>query len=139
MIYIITLLVCIFVLLWKYTYIIRTTPFLTCLPRNTRFVAYIGIYGENFVKFYLDKTSLLLHISYTRVWSAMFGWLLFFLLFSSFLVEWLKNLSYLLVWVFLVLWYFLQFSEEFNAGFGSHTPMILGQAKVVRYFPNYER
>lgn len=30
-------------------------------------------------------------------------------------------------------------SEEFNAGFGSHTPMILGQAKVVRYFPNYER
>ncbi|TKY70628.1 Suppressor of RPS4-RLD 1 [Spatholobus suberectus] len=30
-------------------------------------------------------------------------------------------------------------SEEFNSGFGSHTPMILGQAKVVRYFPNYER
>ncbi|XP_061351820.1 suppressor of RPS4-RLD 1-like isoform X3 [Gastrolobium bilobum] len=30
-------------------------------------------------------------------------------------------------------------SEEFNTGFGSHTPMILGQAKVVRYFPNYER
>lgn len=30
-------------------------------------------------------------------------------------------------------------SEEFNAGFGSHTPMVLGQAKVVRYFPNYER
>ncbi|KAL3019593.1 hypothetical protein AAZX31_05G094900 [Glycine max] len=30
-------------------------------------------------------------------------------------------------------------SDEFNAGFGSHTPMILGQAKVVRYFPNYER
>ncbi|OWM82121.1 hypothetical protein CDL15_Pgr001695 [Punica granatum] len=30
-------------------------------------------------------------------------------------------------------------SEEFNAGFGSHTPMILGQAKVVRYYPNYER
>lgn len=34
---------------------------------------------------------------------------------------------------------FLQFSEEFNAGFGSHTPMVLGQAKVVRYFPNFER
>ncbi|TXG59325.1 hypothetical protein EZV62_013898 [Acer yangbiense] len=30
-------------------------------------------------------------------------------------------------------------SEEFNSGFGSHTPMILGQAKVVRYVPNYER
>ncbi|XP_038883616.1 suppressor of RPS4-RLD 1 [Benincasa hispida] len=30
-------------------------------------------------------------------------------------------------------------SEEFNCGFGSHTPMILGQAKVVRYFPNFER
>ncbi|KAK7263223.1 hypothetical protein RJT34_30810 [Clitoria ternatea] len=30
-------------------------------------------------------------------------------------------------------------SEEFNSGFGSNTPMILGQAKVVRYFPNYER
>ncbi|CAF2146424.1 unnamed protein product [Brassica napus] len=30
-------------------------------------------------------------------------------------------------------------SEEFNSGFGSHTPMVLGQAKVIRYFPNYER
>ncbi|KAK4749428.1 hypothetical protein SAY87_026877 [Trapa incisa] len=30
-------------------------------------------------------------------------------------------------------------SEEFNAGFGSNTPMILGKAKVVRYYPNYER
>ncbi|XP_042494267.1 suppressor of RPS4-RLD 1 [Macadamia integrifolia] len=30
-------------------------------------------------------------------------------------------------------------SEEFNTGFGSHTPMVLGQAKVVRYFPNYQR
>ncbi|OVA17057.1 Tetratricopeptide repeat-containing domain [Macleaya cordata] len=30
-------------------------------------------------------------------------------------------------------------SEEFNCGFGSHTPLILGQAKVVRYFPNYQR
>lgn len=30
-------------------------------------------------------------------------------------------------------------SEEFNAGFGSHTPLILGQAKVVRYFPNFHR
>lgn len=31
------------------------------------------------------------------------------------------------------------YSEEFNSGFGSKTPMILGLAKVVRYFPNYER
>ncbi|XP_074308821.1 suppressor of RPS4-RLD 1 [Silene latifolia] len=30
-------------------------------------------------------------------------------------------------------------SEEFNAGFGSHTPLILGQAKVARYFPNFQR
>ncbi|XP_015901639.2 suppressor of RPS4-RLD 1 [Ziziphus jujuba] len=37
-----------------------------------------------------------------------------------------------------VLW-INKLSEEFNAGFGSHTPLILGQAKVVRYFPNFER
>lgn len=30
-------------------------------------------------------------------------------------------------------------SEEFNAGFGSHTPMLLGQSKVVRYFPYHDR
>lgn len=30
-------------------------------------------------------------------------------------------------------------SEEFNSGFGSNTPMILGQAKVVRYFSNFQR
>lgn len=30
-------------------------------------------------------------------------------------------------------------SEEFNSGFGSHTPMLLGQAKIVRYFPHYQR
>ncbi|KAI5684482.1 hypothetical protein M9H77_05710 [Catharanthus roseus] len=30
-------------------------------------------------------------------------------------------------------------SEEFNTGFGSHTPLVLGQAKVVRYFPNFQR
>lgn len=35
--------------------------------------------------------------------------------------------------------FLLHCSDEFAAGFGSHTPMILGQAKVVRYFPNYER
>lgn len=30
-------------------------------------------------------------------------------------------------------------SEEFNTGFGSHTPLILGQAKIVRYYPNFDR
>lgn len=30
-------------------------------------------------------------------------------------------------------------SEEFDAGFGSNTPLILGQANVVRYFPNFQR
>lgn len=30
-------------------------------------------------------------------------------------------------------------SEEFNAGFGSHTPLILGQAKVTRYYPHFQR
>lgn len=30
-------------------------------------------------------------------------------------------------------------SEEFNSGFGSHTPLVLGQAKVVRYFPHFQR
>ncbi|KAG8384306.1 hypothetical protein BUALT_Bualt04G0104600 [Buddleja alternifolia] len=30
-------------------------------------------------------------------------------------------------------------SEEFNSGFGSHTPLTLGQAKVVRYYPNFQR
>jgi hypothetical protein len=34
---------------------------------------------------------------------------------------------------------FANTSEEFNAGFGSHTPMLLGQAKVVRYYPYYQR
>ncbi|XP_009768272.1 suppressor of RPS4-RLD 1 [Nicotiana sylvestris] len=30
-------------------------------------------------------------------------------------------------------------SEEFNSGFGSNTPLVLGQAKVVRYYPNFQR
>ncbi|XP_047315854.1 suppressor of RPS4-RLD 1 [Impatiens glandulifera] len=29
--------------------------------------------------------------------------------------------------------------KEFKAGFGSHTPLILGQEKVVRYFPNFQK
>ncbi|KAI9113425.1 hypothetical protein K1719_015352 [Acacia pycnantha] len=30
-------------------------------------------------------------------------------------------------------------SEEFSSGFGSHSPLVVGQAKVVRYFPLYKR
>ncbi|XP_051216443.1 suppressor of RPS4-RLD 1 [Lolium perenne] len=30
-------------------------------------------------------------------------------------------------------------SEEFNTGFGSHTPLLLGQARIVRYYPYYLR
>uniref|UniRef100_A0ACD5UQ17 Uncharacterized protein n=1 Tax=Avena sativa TaxID=4498 RepID=A0ACD5UQ17_AVESA len=30
-------------------------------------------------------------------------------------------------------------SEEFNSGFGSHTPLLLGQARIVRYYPYYLR
>ncbi|GFP99524.1 suppressor of rps4-rld 1 [Phtheirospermum japonicum] len=30
-------------------------------------------------------------------------------------------------------------SEEYNSGFGSLTPLITGQAKIVRYFPNSQR
>ncbi|MFS8010859.1 putative tetratricopeptide-like helical domain superfamily [Helianthus anomalus] len=30
-------------------------------------------------------------------------------------------------------------SEEFNTGFGSHTPLILGQARVPRYYPHFQR
>ncbi|GFY81035.1 tetratricopeptide repeat (TPR)-like superfamily protein [Actinidia rufa] len=37
------------------------------------------------------------------------------------------------------MWAYFQISEEFNSGFGSHTPLILGQAKVIRYFPNFQR
>ena len=35
--------------------------------------------------------------------------------------------------------YFNCSEREFVAGFGSHTPMVLGQAQVVRYYPNFER
>ncbi|KAI3794121.1 hypothetical protein L1987_36748 [Smallanthus sonchifolius] len=30
-------------------------------------------------------------------------------------------------------------SEEFNTGFGSHTPLFLGQARVTRYYPHFQR
>jgi hypothetical protein len=38
-----------------------------------------------------------------------------------------------------VVWVDMLSEKEFKAGFGSHTPMVLGQAKVVRYHPNAER
>lgn len=30
-------------------------------------------------------------------------------------------------------------SEEFNSGFGSNTPLILGQARITRYYPHLQR
>ncbi|PWA98797.1 hypothetical protein CTI12_AA008460 [Artemisia annua] len=30
-------------------------------------------------------------------------------------------------------------SEEFNSGFGSNTPLILGQARITRYYPHFQR
>ncbi|KAG6545276.1 hypothetical protein Mapa_013389 [Marchantia paleacea] len=38
-----------------------------------------------------------------------------------------------------VVWVDMLSEKEFAAGFGSHTPMLLGQSKVVRYFPNFSR
>ena len=38
-----------------------------------------------------------------------------------------------------VIWVDLLTEEEFNAGFGSHTPMFTGQTKCVRYYMNFER
>ncbi|GAB4814575.1 hypothetical protein N2152v2_001621 [Parachlorella kessleri] len=38
-----------------------------------------------------------------------------------------------------VIWVDLLTEREFNAGFGSHTPMFTGQTKCVRYYMNFER
>lgn len=38
-----------------------------------------------------------------------------------------------------VVWVNKLSEKDFNAGFGSHTPMLLGQARVVRYYPNFFR
>jgi hypothetical protein len=38
-----------------------------------------------------------------------------------------------------VWWVDLLSPEQFREGFGSHTPMITGQARVVRYYPMFER
>lgn len=38
-----------------------------------------------------------------------------------------------------VVWVDKLSEKEFAAGFGSHTPMVLGQAQVVRYYPNFAR
>ncbi|MCO5575061.1 hypothetical protein L7F22_028858 [Adiantum nelumboides] len=38
-----------------------------------------------------------------------------------------------------VVWVNKLSEKEFKAGFGSHTPMVLGQAQVVRYYPNFPR
>lgn len=38
-----------------------------------------------------------------------------------------------------VLWVDLLTKAEFEAGFGSHTPMFSGQTKCVRYYMNFDR
>jgi hypothetical protein len=38
-----------------------------------------------------------------------------------------------------VVWVDLLTPREFEAGFGSHTPMYSGQTKCVRYFMNFNR
>ena len=38
-----------------------------------------------------------------------------------------------------VIWVDLLTQREFEAGFGSHTPMFSGQTKCVRYYMNFER
>jgi hypothetical protein len=38
-----------------------------------------------------------------------------------------------------VVWVDLLTRREFEAGFGSHTPMFSGQTKCVRYYMNFER
>jgi hypothetical protein len=38
-----------------------------------------------------------------------------------------------------VLWVDLLTKQEFEAGFGSHTPIFSGQTKCVRYYMNFER
>jgi hypothetical protein len=38
-----------------------------------------------------------------------------------------------------VIWVDLLSRQEFEAGFGSHTPIFSGQTKCVRYYMNFER
>ena len=38
-----------------------------------------------------------------------------------------------------VIWVDLLTKEEFENGFGSHTPMFSGQTKCVRYYMNFKR
>lgn len=38
-----------------------------------------------------------------------------------------------------VIWVDLLTKAEFEAGFGSHTPIFSGQTKCVRYYMNFER
>ena len=42
-------------------------------------------------------------------------------------------------WCAQVLWVDLLTKQEFEAGFGSHTPIFSGQTKCVRYYMNFER
>lgn len=38
-----------------------------------------------------------------------------------------------------VIWVDLLTKQEFEAGFGSHTPIYSGQTQCVRYYMNFER
>ena len=38
-----------------------------------------------------------------------------------------------------VIWVDLLTKQEFERGFGSHTPMFSGQTQCVRYFMNFRR
>ncbi len=38
-----------------------------------------------------------------------------------------------------MIWVDLLTKEEFENGFGSHTPMYSGQTKCVRYYMNFKR
>ena len=38
-----------------------------------------------------------------------------------------------------VVWVDMLTPEQFNEGFGSHTPMVTGQTDVVRYFPMFQK
>lgn len=50
-----------------------------------------------------------------------------------------KALLITAAWCAQVLWVDLLTKQEFEAGFGSHTPIFSGQTKCVRYYMNFER
>jgi hypothetical protein len=55
------------------------------------------------------------------------------------LVTFVRGWGKLLLLFAQVVWVDLLTRAEFEAGFGSHTPMFTGQTKCVRYYMNFER